>query len=164
MNVKPAADLSLFKRFTQQFSNAEVSNIHKIGRNYFLVTDDVWELREKITRDPFAMSIYLGQEKNHFIPSPAAVDMVSRLEGSDRKKIFINKKAEWLFLCGRNVLQDSILKNPNNVKEGLVLVQNETGENLGYGIFQQQGKDLVIKNLLDKGQYLRVEEKKKKKE
>jgi ribosome biogenesis protein Nip4 len=40
-----------------------------------------------------------------------------------------------------------------------VLVQNEIDENLGYGVFKQEGKDLVIRNLLDKGKYLRMDEK-----
>ncbi|HIJ14248.1 TPA: hypothetical protein HA371_05880, partial [Candidatus Woesearchaeota archaeon] len=35
-------------------------------------------------------------------------------------------------------------------------------ENLGFGIFQSQGDDIVIKNLVDKGFYLRKEAKKKK--
>jgi ribosome biogenesis protein Nip4 len=72
----------------------------------------------------------------------------------------VNKKAEWLFLCGRNILGASIASNPNRLHSGFVLVQNEQDENLGFGFFKQEGKDLILRNILDKGNYLRMEDKK----
>ncbi|MFA5796551.1 MAG: hypothetical protein WC916_00755 [Candidatus Woesearchaeota archaeon] len=156
-----SSDLQLFHAFTKQFSDQEIKGVHSIARNYFLVNDDIWELREKIMRDPFATGIFLGEAQKHFMPSPAAIDIISRFEDANRKKIFINPKAEGLFLCGRSVLETSIVRNPNQLKEGLVLVQNARNENLGYGLFKQEGKDLVIKRLVDKGMYLRSEERKR---
>jgi ribosome biogenesis protein Nip4 len=63
-----------------------------------------------------------------------------------------------MFLCGRNILSESIAKNPNGLTEGLVLVQNEKDENLGYGLFKREDT-LIIKHVLDKGRYLRIDEK-----
>ena len=79
-----------------------------------------------------------------------------------KKKIYIATKVEGLYLYGRNILKDSIARNPNNIDSGYVFVQNEKDENLGFGIFQKQGEQVIIKNLLDKGFYLRKEAKRKK--
>ena len=66
-----------------------------------------------------------------------------------------------MFLCGRNVLPSSIAKNPNGLTEGLVLVQNERDENLGYGKIiddiNNSPMRIVVKNFLDKGDFLRRE-------
>mgnify|MGYP000592662303 CR=1 FL=1 len=139
------------------------SKVIKIGKNYYYADESLKELRSKINRDVFSVGLYLGHDSGkHFDPSPAFIDMLSKMNGADNLKIFVNKKAESLFLYGRNILNESILRNPKNINSGYVFVQNEHDENLGYGIFQKQGKDLIVKNLLDKGYYLRKETKKKK--
>jgi ribosome biogenesis protein Nip4 len=147
------------RAFVKNFSSHPIDNIEKIGRNNFLATSSLLETKRRINKDTFSIGLFLGETKDRFYPSPAFVDIISRLEDADNRKIFVNKKAEWLFLCGRNILMESIVRNPRSLKEGFVLVQNENDENLGYGIFHQQGKDTVIKNLLDKGKYLRYNEK-----
>ena len=70
----------------------------------------------------------------------------------------VDDKAEWLFLCGRDVFAKSVVKA--NVKSGRVIVCNKGKEVLGYGnIVGELGrKDKVfVKNLLDKGDFLRRE-------
>ena len=149
--------IDFISRFTDH--KIDESKIIKSGRNYFYVSSQLKELKDNIGKDMFSLGIFVGEEKNEFMPSPGAIDIISKLPGSEKRKIFINKKAEWLFLCGRNILEQSVIKNPNNLHEGIVLVQNESDENLGYGIFKQEGKDLIIKHILDKGAYLRMDEK-----
>ncbi len=149
-----------FEQFTARFSDTGIDAL-KIGRNYFLAEDRLKKLKEGVNRDPFSLGLFLGEERGEFHPSPAMIDVISRLPDSENRKIFVNGKAEWLFLCGRNILEDSIIKNPRNIKDGPVLIQNEKGENLGYGMFMKQGRDLVIKNFLDKGKYLRMNERKR---
>ena len=80
------------------------------------------------------------------------------LSKDSKKKLYVNKKAEWLFLCGRDLFGSSIKRS--DVKKGLVLVQNEKDENLGYGkiTLPLSNKDrIVVKNILDRGYYLRKE-------
>jgi ribosome biogenesis protein Nip4 len=137
--------------------------IISIGRHYYYVNDALKNERESIKRDVFSLGTYLGQDSGkHFDPSPACIDFLSKLPEANARKIVISEKSESLFLYGRNILINSISKNPHNIKEGFVFIQNEQDENLGYGIFQEQGNDIVVKNLLDKGNYLRDETKKKK--
>ena len=151
-------DLSLFHKFTKQFTDTELADVHRVGRNFYLAEKRLWEIKNGVNRDIYSLGLFLGEEKMGFSPSPALMDLISKLPDAQSKKIFINKKAEWLFLCGRNILPESVVKNPNNLSDGLVVVQNEIGENLGYGQFKKEDT-LIIKHILDKGRYLRMDEK-----
>ena len=145
-----------FSNFVHQFTSQDIL-ARRIGRHYYLAEQRLWDMKHGIDRDLFSIGLYLGEEKHLFEPSPVMVELLSKMPEADSRKIFINKKAEWLFLCGRNLLPESV-KNPNNLVSGFVLVQNERDENLGYGLFKQQDT-LIIKNVLDKGKYLRMNEK-----
>jgi ribosome biogenesis protein Nip4 len=151
-------DLTLFNKFTKQFTDADIADVHRFGRNFYQAEERLWDIKNGITRDIYSLGLFLGEEKMGFSPSPALIDLISKFPDAESKKIFVNKKAEWMFLCGRNVLSESIAKNPNNLGEGLVLVQNEQDENLGYGTFKKEDT-LIVKHILDKGRYLRIDEK-----
>lgn len=153
-----SSDLTLFNKFTQQFTNIEMTNIRRVGRNFYQAEERLWEIKNGVTRDIYSLGLFLGEEKMGFSPSPALIELISKFPDAQSKKVFINKQSEWLFLCGRNVLSNSIAKNPNKLSEGLVLVQNEHDENLGYGLFKKEDT-LIIKHVLDKGRYLRIDEK-----
>ncbi|MBU1201754.1 MAG: hypothetical protein KJ583_00960 [Nanoarchaeota archaeon] len=139
-------------KFVSQFTNKKINGVFKHGRKYFLIDEEQRLLSEKINRDLFSIGIFLGEKKNDFKPTPALIDVISEIS---QKKVFISQKAEWLFLCGRDVFEDSITKKYSDEK--IVLVQNEKDENLGYGVFIKKGKEKILKNLLDKGFYLRRE-------
>lgn len=141
-----------FDLFVKQFTNVKISGVVKIKRKYFLPGDGIQEIASKIDREPYAVGIFLGEKKKDFKPSPALLDIIAKI--SD-KKIFISEKAEWLFLCGRDIFGDSIIKS--NIVSGPVLVQNQKDENLGYGLLSGKRGHLSIKNILDKGDYLRSE-------
>jgi ribosome biogenesis protein Nip4 len=158
-----SSELTLFNKFTQQFTDTDLTSmdsriVQRIGRNFFLAEERLWDIKNSVGRDAYAVGTFLGEENQGFSPSPALIELISRLPNTDSRKVFINKKAEWLFLCGRNVLSESIAKNPNGLSEGLALVQNEQDENLGYGQFKKEDT-LIIKHILDKGRYLRLDEK-----
>lgn len=151
-------DLTLFNKFTKQFTNTELTDIRRVGRNFYKAEERLWNIKNGVDRDIYAIGKFMGEEKMGFSPSPALIDLISRFPDAQSKKVFVNKKAEWMFLCGRNVLSDSVTRNPNDLSEGLVLVQNEQDENLGYGQFKKEDT-LIIKHILDKGRYLRIDEK-----
>ena len=153
-------DLTLFHKFTSQFTDKTMDNVHRIGRNFYLAEANLMEIKNGVKRDIFSVGTYLGEEKMGFSPSPAFIDIIARMPNVADRKVVINKKAEWLFLCGRNVLSDSIIKYPQDSTNPLVLVQNEQDENLGYGLFKKEDT-LIIKHILDKGKYLRMDEKNK---
>jgi len=135
--------------------------ITRIRDSFFLADESLLEIKNKIKISPEAAGVFLGEaKKGVFYPSSALLDIISR--NSD-KKIFVNKKTAWLFLCGRDIFGQGIVK-ANEKKTGeLVLVQNEADENLGYGkiVLDLSNKDkMVIKNYFDKGNFIRREHRK----
>ncbi|MFH1071871.1 MAG: hypothetical protein V1743_00400 [Nanoarchaeota archaeon] len=148
------------KKFVRQFVDKhrfDFTDVHKLGRKYFLIHKQLLEMKGKINKDIYAAGLFLGEDRQEFKPSPALIEMIA--EKSTRKAV-INKNSEWLFLCGRDVFSTSVIASA--VNDGLVLVQNEEDENLGYGKIIRKGNSLWIKNLLDRGSYLRQEQAKKK--
>ena len=137
--------------FARQFADISFPNAVRHGRKYFDVSPDLLALSEKINSDLFSIGVFLGEDKGRFMPSLALLEMLAR---KSTHKVFLNKKAEWLFLCGRDVLEQGISRC--DTEPGLVLVQNELDENLGYGLLSKK-ENLMVKNILDRGDFLRRE-------
>ncbi|MBU1975643.1 MAG: hypothetical protein KKG59_04535 [Nanoarchaeota archaeon] len=141
------------KEFVAQFTEKfDFSNIQVIKERYFLADKSVNDVKNKIKDLPYSVGVFLGEKRKEFFPSPALIDLISK---KSSRKVIVNKKAEFLFLCGRDVLDSGIGKC--TYTDGLVLVQNSKDENLGYGEVDSTENKLIIKNILDKGAYLRME-------
>jgi ribosome biogenesis protein Nip4 len=125
----------------QKLFGVHVKSVEIKGKYFFYDGD--------IVGDPYSVGIYLGEGKDDFSPSPALVDMIAKRSSC---KVYVNDKAEWLFLCGRDVFRKSVEKG-KLIDGKFVLVQNSMDENLGFGKVQGD----VIENYLDKGAYLRME-------
>ncbi len=148
--------MEVIEKFISKFTSKKLDNVVKEGDRFYFAEKDLVELRSKITKQPYSVGLFLGEiKKNNFKPSVALIDWLSH---NSERKVFLNKNSAWLFICGRDVFGKGIVKA--NVKEGFVLVQNEADENLGYGeiVANLSLKDkMVIKNFLDKGDFLRRE-------
>ena len=146
----------MIQEFIKQFTKEEIKDIIQVRKEFYLANKELLETKNKIKLEPNSIGLYLGQAKGkNFEPSPALIELIAK---KSDKKIFINKQTEWLFLCGRDIFGKGIIKA--NTKEGLVLVQNFKDENLGYGKIvndMRQKEKVVVKNIQDKGIYLRQE-------
>lgn len=141
----------MIENFIKKFTDKKIGEITEMRNQFFLADSGLLEIKNKINEEPFALGTFLGEvRKNNFCPSIALLDMLSKI--SDRK-VFVNERAEWLFLCGRDLFEEGIVKK--NADKGFVLVQNKIDENLGYGEIVS-GK-IAVKNFLDKGDFLRRE-------
>lgn len=148
----------MLNEFVNNFTDKKIE-YYKLGDRFYKKNNLLIELMQKISNKPYSISLFLGEIRNRrFFPSIALIDEISFL--SD-KKVYLNEKAEWLFICGRDVFNSGVVRS--NAKTGLVLVQNENDENLGYGEIVSElnatknKKAVFVKNLLDKGKYLRME-------
>ncbi|MBW2964275.1 hypothetical protein KY363_02340 [Candidatus Woesearchaeota archaeon] len=114
------------------------------------------KIDKALGRGAVSAGLFLGTEKSKkFTPSLALLDLLGK---ASHRWVAVDDKAEWLFLCGRDVFASSVLKA--NVTSGVVLVANSRGEILGYGkITGTPGKkdSVFVKNLLDRGDFLRRE-------
>ncbi len=146
----------MLKQFVEEFTKKQIKNVVQIENKFYQVKTELDKISEKIERKPKLKGIYLGEIKdNEFVPSIELIDIISKI--SD-KKIYVNEKAEWMFLNKKDILGKSVTKA--KARDGLVLVQNEKDENLGYGEFVEKPKykdRMVVKNILDRGEYLRIE-------
>jgi len=142
--------------FISQFTKKKIQ-YKKFRHQYIQITREQEELIKTISEKPYSAGLLLGEDyKGRFLPSSSLMDWVAK--NSD-KKVFLNKKSEWFFLCGRMVMPDGIIRA--NAKDGIVLVQNERDENLGFGkIFLENGR-MMIRPIYDKGFFLRREKNKR---
>ena len=132
--------------------------VNKAGR-YFLLNESLL----KVARQNFYYAgIYLGKVKNgKFFPSFTLLAMIGKGEAN---KVIVNKKAAWLFICGRDVFRTGILAVRGSRKKGdPVLVLNEFGECLGFGrlvrnlVGAVKKNEIAVKNVSDVGDFLRRE-------
>lgn len=155
----------MIQEFIKQFTDMPLNHIHKIGRQYFQVFPELKEtidtVKKNMDRDPVSVGVFLGEERGRkFMPSIALLDIIGRV--TDRW-VTVDEKSEWLFLCGRDIFAKSVVKA--NVKQGTVLVASRNKEVLGYGEITgdlSKPDRVFIKNILDKGDFLRREMTKKK--
>jgi ribosome biogenesis protein Nip4 len=128
------------------------------GGRYFLLNENL----QKIFRKNFYYAgTYMGKIKNgKFFPS---FNLIAMLAKGDANKIVVDKKAAWLFTCGRDVLRQGILTVRGSRKKGdHTLVLNEFGECLGFGkiigsLQEAATTEPVVKNVSDVGDFLRRE-------
>ena len=146
------------QQYLSKFGNIKIEHLHLEGKEIYCST-----ITEKTTKEKnkkMFEGIPIGNIKNNkFKPSLFLLEEISK---QSNKKIYINNKAEWLFLCKRDVFEESIIKIEDNDKlktNEIYLIQNEHNENLGIAQIKQDGKNKILKNLFDRGDFLRRERK-----
>ncbi len=156
MKAKAVVDFAL--QFGVRLGFNEDLIVQQSGR-YFLLNDVI----RSLVRDEFFFAgTFLGKVKEgKFFPSFILLSTLAR-EGANR--VVVDRKAGWLFICGRDVFKKGILKTYGSIKRnGNVLVLNEYGECLGFGRIKasldgQAGKnEVVVQNVSDVGDFLRRE-------
>jgi ribosome biogenesis protein Nip4 len=131
----------------------------KKQNRYFLLNKSLKRLTSK---DFFYAGTYLGKVKDgKFFPSFNLLRIIAQ---EDAKKVFVDKKTEWLFICGRDIFRQGITKVAGSTKKGdHVLILNSRGECLGFGKIlhnvKRKSGNPVVQNILDIGDFLRRERK-----
>jgi ribosome biogenesis protein Nip4 len=140
--------------FTKKFTAEKCKHI-QLGKRYYFASEETTNIAKTIA-NPMSIGVLLGEadEKNDF---RASIYLLEWLSSRTKNKLFVNEKAEWLFLCDRDVLPESITKDEST--QDIFLVQNKLDENLGLGKKFRKGKTYFIKNIIDRGDFLRRERK-----
>jgi len=131
--------------------------VNRAGR-YFLLNKDLMKVSRK---NFYYAGTYLGKVKNRkFFPS---FNLLAMFAEGEANKIVVEKRAAWLFICGREIFRKGILEVHGSRRKGdHVLVLNEFRECLGFGrIFRGLDgaamDEVVVKNVSDIGDFLRRE-------
>ena len=156
MNTRAITD------FAAQFSVQIALNVDLMVENsgrFYLVNP---VLKPLIRQDFFSAGVFLGKAKEgKFFPSFNLLGMLAKKEAN---RIVLDKKAAWLFICGRDVLRKSIVRVVGQGrKDTNTLVFNDFGECLRFGRIVENLRGsavdnvLVVRNVLDVGDFLRRE-------
>jgi ribosome biogenesis protein Nip4 len=140
-----------YEQFCKLFGSF-VPKAHQVGERYYLVNEELATFKSGEQRKPHSMGLYLGMGFRQFTPTPALLTLLA--QHSNRKAFTTDEKGEWLFLCGRDIFPELY---KTEVTEGYVLVQNQHNENIGLAQLVPDKKGLLLKNVLDRGNYLRHE-------
>ena len=129
----------------------------KNQNRYYLVNE---ALKKVLLNDFFHAGIFLGKTVGGKL-SPG-FELLRFLAQTKANRIVVDKKTEWLFICGRDVFKQGIVKNTGSGRKGEhVLVLNMNDECLGFGRILCDLNDgkrgLAAKNILDVGDFLRRE-------
>lgn len=153
--------MKAIKDFVGQFRaniNLDESLIVKKKNRYYLLNE---HLKQQIHQDFFYIGVYLGKLRGaSFFPSFLLLTMIAERKAN---KIVVDKKTAWLFICGRDIFKQGILKGNNLKKGAYALVLNEHNECLGFGKIlrnlreESDANKVAIKNILDIGDFLRRE-------
>jgi ribosome biogenesis protein Nip4 len=132
--------------------------VERDGR-FFLLNNQIKSL---VKEDFFSAGVFLGRVRaSKFFPSFNLLSMIATQEAN---RVVVDRKAGWLFICGRDIVKKGIMRTYGKVQRDChVLVLNEFGECLGFGrvlseLEQQTDKNMVaVVNVLDVGDFLRRE-------
>ncbi len=155
----------MINEYIRQYTEESIPDIHQVGRRFYQIAPETYKIMQaaskRLNREPENAGLYLGEIKGkHFRPGFPLLDLLGKMS---EKKVVIDDKAEWLFLCGRDIFGKSIVKA--NVKTGPALITNKRDEVLGTGnVLNLKNKNkTAIKNIIDRGDLLRREMNKKSK-
>jgi ribosome biogenesis protein Nip4 len=146
------------KQFRVSIALDESLLVKKKNR-YYLLSERV---KKQIQQNFFYAGVYLGKLKgNVFFPSFLLLTIMAEGKGN---KIVVDKKTAWLFICGRDIFKQGIINLKGTKRKGdYSLVLNEHDECLGFGKItrnvrkETEANEVVVKNILDIGDFLRRE-------
>ena len=130
------------------------------GDSYFLLSQKLKNLTEKRGSWLYA-GTYLGKIERNGVFHPSS-SLLLIIADKAKNRITVDDKAAWLFICGRDIFKEGILKIEGSRRKGTyTLVFNRNGECLGYGRIARNLEKLkgglAVKNLFDIGDFLRRE-------
>ncbi|MBI4450611.1 hypothetical protein HY642_01430 [Candidatus Woesearchaeota archaeon] len=129
----------------------------KLDQEWYLIGSVLQETIKRTGRKPVYAGQRLGKDGKVFQPG---LDLLQRIAKA-QNTITVTPKAEWLFICGRAVLQPSITALKGSTSKGsLVFVLNRHAECLGIGRIEKDlDKEGVVENVFNIGDFLRRERK-----
>jgi ribosome biogenesis protein Nip4 len=154
------------KDFVAQFNATIPLNESRVVRNrnrYYILSK---KLKQQVPKSFFYAGAYLGAVKGaSFFPSFLLLTMIAETKAN---KLVVDKKTAWLFICGRDIFKKGIVKGDRLKKGDYTLILNEHNECLGFGKTtcnlreEADTNKVVVKNILDIGDFLRREKRRSK--
>ena len=97
----------------------------------------------------------LGRTKGEFIPGASLMRELGKNEGPN--KVWVDERVGWLFVCGRDIFEESIIRAKGVLEEGACFLVMLGGDCLGYGRVEIHDERKLLRNIFDIGDFLRRE-------
>ena len=154
--------MEALKKFVEQFGEIPFpyEDVVKKGRKYYLIPKATRDLIKTINEDIVHAGLYLGEYKGQFNTTIHTLNIIAP---HTKKKVILEHKSAWLFICQRDVFAHKIDNNDRIKKNSFVIITNEEGEVLGLAKKIKDREGEIYKNIMDIGDFLRREQSKKKK-
>lgn len=150
--------MNTFRQFTQHFTDSIIEAEEFFQGEFVRIPSELRGVIKRVAQKPVFVGVFLGRYvRKTFHPSPALLQELALV--SD-KKIVVDDRAAWLFLCGRDLFGSSVTSAPPTKPDDCVLVMNRRGDCLGYGICVEtvdKPHKVFVKNVYDIGNFLRRE-------
>ncbi len=136
------------------------------GNEVFMISGDLCkildQIRAKVPEERLHAGIKVGEAGKRFRFTLEGSFFLAKKE---KKRVYVDSKAEMLFLYGRDIFSSSVKRASGDVRENdVVFVCNEFGDIIGIGRARfdaeeigKKGERVAIENLTDRGEYLRKE-------
>lgn len=153
--------MEALKKFVEQFTDFPFpyEDVVKKGRKYYLMTKKTRDLIKTIDEEVVHAGLFLGEYKGQFNTTIHTLNIIAP---HTKKKVILEHKSAWLFVCGRDVFAHKIENNDKIKKNSFVITTNEEGEVLGLAKKTKDKEEEIYKNIMDIGDFLRREQSKKK--
>ena len=120
----------------------------------FIVTPEVAKHIHDRGRLVYAGKL-LGRTRTEFAPGTSLLRELGGIAGPN--KVWVNDRVGWLFSCGRDIFEESILRVEGSLVDGTYFLVMLGRNCLGYGRFETLGVGGILRNLFDIGDFLRRE-------
>lgn len=146
----------MIEEYCKKFNVKSPNNTIKIGKKYYMCNENVQEFLKTVDEDNvLGAGVMLGEEKrNKFKPTSALIEHIGK---ETKRKLIVNEKSAWLFICGRDVFSEGIEHKEISKLSGEYIVTNKNNETLGVGKLVRKGKTIILNNVIDIGIRLRQE-------
>ncbi len=140
-----------YDRFKLKEKDGErIVSLSKQERRICAIRSDIKKKISSIPREAEFAGRLIGKDvRGRFSPSLSSIERAA--SSDDARKVSLDRRSSWLFLCGRDIFSSSL--KGGEPEKGYVFIMNENRENLGMGLFD--GKMII--NISDKGDFLRRE-------
>ncbi|MBR9677755.1 MAG: hypothetical protein GOU97_00450 [Nanoarchaeota archaeon] len=122
-------------------------------KEVFLLSKELYKTYEKLGKNVYMTGFYMGEIRKKFKVSIEFGEKLAQVNTT--RRIWINRKGEQRFLYGRNINKEYVTRKDEIKEDQKVLILNQNNDYLGLGILRRSGD---VKNVLDKGWYLRRKE------
>lgn len=97
----------------------------------------------------------LGRTKREFIPGASLLRELGKMKGPN--KVWVDDRVGWLFVCGRDIFEESIVRAEGVLEEGTFFLVMLGDDCLGYVRIETQDGRRLLRNIFDLGDFLRRE-------